>query len=271
MKRCVCVGIWCLVSMAACGGGEGAAPSPTVSSVTVTSPNDMVLMGQSEQFSATVTLSNGTTQPATGAVWGTDERGTASVEPATGRVTMIGPGNTAIYANVNGVRGGKTVRSVPNFQGTWSGSYSVDSCTQSGQFALSNPCGNTFSVNRVLPMNLVASQTRDSVNAQLFLGTIAGSGTGPISTNGRLTLAGTVRSGDLSIDTVWGMESTTLGRITGAGSFIARFAGLTGEARLEISIRDLNRTSSLQAESASRGREARGLADILPALMGELR
>jgi hypothetical protein len=157
---------------------------------------------------------------------------------------------------------------VPNYQGTWPGSYFVTSCSHTGAFARTNVCRDTFAVDRVLPLSMINTQSRDAVNGQFSLGTIAGSGTGPVQTNGELTFAGAARSGDLSVDTAWSMQSSQAGRITGSAGFIMRFAGLSGEARFQVTVRDLNRTSNLQSDQPVTGRVVRSLAELAAGLEG---
>jgi hypothetical protein len=258
-----------VVAAGGCGGSDSpSAPSPTVQSITVTSSSDLLHVGATETFTASATLSDGSTHAVTGGVWGGDAPFVASVEAGTGRVTGVGSGMVTIFVDAEGRRGTKLVRGLPNYQGTWSGSYYVTGCSQTGAFALADICRDTFSVNRVLPISMINTQSRDAVNGQFALGTIAGSGTGPIQTNGELTFAGTARSGDLSLDTAWSMQSAQAGRITGSGSFIVRFAGLSGEARVNVTVRDLNRTSNLQVDTATPGRPVRSLADLAAALEG---
>jgi hypothetical protein len=89
-----------------------------------------------------------------------------------------------------------------------------------------------------------------------------------VQTNGELSFAGTARSGDLSLDTAWSLGSIQAGRITGNAGFIVRFAGLSGEARVNVSIRDLNRTSNLQAGVAPSTRPVRSFEDLKAAVEG---
>lgn len=234
------------VAVAGCGGNTGANPSgptqTTVQSVTVSSLSDLLFLGVTETFTATATTSSGGSQPVTSG-WGTDAPTVASVESGTGRVTGVGSGMVTVFVDYQGRRGTKLIRVLPNYQGVWSGSYFVTACSQTGQMAsVGNPCGSTFAVNRVLPFSFTMTQTRDAVTAQIALGTIAGSGSGPVQTDGQLFLVGTVSTGSLSFDTQWSMASTQPGRITGTGNFIERSTGLTGEARIAVNIRDLNRT-----------------------------
>lgn len=251
----------------ACGGSDNpAGPSSTPTSITVNSTSELLYVGASETFTATATLSNGQTQAVAGGVWGGDAPTVASVESSTGRVTGMGSGMVTIFVDYHGARGTRLMRVLPNYQGTWSGSYFVTGCSQTGAFALADICAETFSDNRVLPMSMTNTQSRDAVNGQFALGTISGSGTGPIQTHGELNFVGTARSGDLSADTVWSMHSSQAGRITGNGNFIMRFAGLSGEARVGVTIRDLNRTSSIQTAEPVARHPVRSLADIAAAI-----
>jgi hypothetical protein len=86
---------------------------PTPISVTVTSSNSIILIGQTEQMTATITMSDGTTKPGTG-TWVSENAGIASVNQS-GLVTGISPGEVNIYFDqTGGGRGGKklTVRTI---------------------------------------------------------------------------------------------------------------------------------------------------------------
>lgn len=262
--------LFVLAAAAGCGGG-GSSPtqaSGPPASITVSSSSDQLHIGAAETFTATAVLGNGQTRAVTGGVWGGDAPSVATVEGSTGRVTGVGSGMVTIFVDYQGARGTRLIRVLPDFQGTWSGSYIVNACTQTGAFALADVCDDTFSANRVLPMNMTTTQTRDAVNGQFSLGSVAGSGSGPIQTHGELNFAGTARSGDLSLDTTWSLHSAQPGRITGAARFIVRFAGLSGEARVDVSIRDLNRTSRAQTGRGVPGPPVTSLSDLGRALAG---
>ena len=81
-------GVLCVVLafavLSACGGGGKTGPSATPTSITVTSSGTSLVPGQTETFTATLTLSNGTTQPLTGGTWGSDAGAVAS-SPGRGR------------------------------------------------------------------------------------------------------------------------------------------------------------------------------------------
>jgi hypothetical protein len=266
VKRRVAIGCALAIAAGACNKSK-TAPSPTVTSIAVTSASDLLFIGASETFTATATLSDGSTQNISTAAWGTNEQHVVSVESSSGRVTGVGSGQATVFVDYQGQRGTRSIRGLPNYQGSWSGSYAIRSCQESGTIALAEICRDTFAVNRVLPLDIIATQTRDAATAQLFLGSVAGSGTGPIQLDGRWLLAATARSGELSIDTVWTLHSATSGRSTGAASFIVRFAGLSGDVRADVEIRDLNRDSADVAFAAmAPGAPVRSPADLATAM-----
>jgi hypothetical protein len=237
-----------------------------VQAVAVTSSSDLLFIGASETFAATTTMSDGTSRPATGGVWGSDAPSVASVDAGSGRVTGVGSGTATIFVDVQGRRGTKLLRGLPNYQGTWSGSYAIRSCSQTGDFSRINFCGN-FQTNRVLPTNLNVTQDRDRVQGRFFLGTLGGDGNGPVQADGRLLLSGAIQDGGITIETQWGLDSTVAGRITGTLSFLWRTSGLVGDMRVSADIRDLNRTSTIATRSPFRTMPGGStLADLLRAL-----
>src|SRR5579864_5844586 len=94
------------VSVLACGSSNSSAPStpsPSVTSIAVTGSAPTV--GLTSQFSATATLSNGTTQTVTSqAAWQTSNATIATVNNA-GVVTGVGPGDVDITATYQAVAG----------------------------------------------------------------------------------------------------------------------------------------------------------------------
>lgn len=259
-----------VLSLVSCGGqgSTPTAPTPTVQSITVASSTDLVLIGASEMFTANVVMSDGSARPATGGTWGSDAAGVATAESGTGRVTGVGSGSATVFFELQGTRGTKTIRVLPGYQGTWSGSYAIRSCSHSGDLARADFCSN-FPANRVFPTSMNLTQDRDRVQGRFFLGTLGADGNGPVQGDGRLALTGAVREPAATIETLWALESASAGRITGALSLLWRATGFSGDARINADIRDLNRTSSIAAPAMlAPPRGGTTLADALRALEG---
>jgi hypothetical protein len=91
--------LFCL--MVSCGKDNPTSPTlPTTTSVAVISPNSTILVGQTEQMTATVTMSDGTTKSGSG-TWGSDTTGVATVNQS-GLVSGINPGEATIYFDATG-------------------------------------------------------------------------------------------------------------------------------------------------------------------------
>ena len=109
----------------ACKGNPTAPSNPTTTtptpkSVEVTSPNSTILVGQTEQMTATVTMTDNTTKPGTG-VWGSDNMSVATVTQS-GLVTGVGVGDATIFFDQTGNgRGTKKLRVIPKAVWTVSG------------------------------------------------------------------------------------------------------------------------------------------------------
>jgi hypothetical protein len=84
-------------------------PTPTVASVSVSGTSSLQERGSTAQFTATVTLSNGTTEDRTAsATWQSDNTAVATVS-AQGVVTAVGEGAVTIMATVSNVRGSRSL------------------------------------------------------------------------------------------------------------------------------------------------------------------
>ena len=82
--------------------------APTITAVTVTSTNSTIWIGQTEQMTATVTMSDGTTKAATG-TWGSDNTNVATVDQS-GLVTGIATGEATIYIDTTNNQSGLVTR-----------------------------------------------------------------------------------------------------------------------------------------------------------------
>jgi Big-like domain-containing protein len=239
MKR---IGVSLAVMIAfACGSnGPGTPTQPSVTSVTVSSSSDLLFMGAFEIFTATTNLG-----PATGASWSSDALSIATADSSSGRITGVGTGRATISADVKGVRGTKLIRVLPNYGGSWSGSYAINDCQSTSTFAQAGFCSSFFR-GQILNMNLSISQSRDAVTASFALGSLVGSGaSGTVSEPGSVPLAGGVVSSTFRIDLQnFVVDSPQPGVITGHFDQVWSGGGFSGTARIISDIRTMNRTST---------------------------
>ena len=89
-------------------------PTLTKNTSITVNRSDLLFIGQSETFTA---VGNGGTVLTT-ATWATDAPAVVSVEGYTGRITAVRTGTATVFADLDGVRGTKLVRTRPNFAGS---------------------------------------------------------------------------------------------------------------------------------------------------------
>ncbi len=256
-----------LAGSVSCGDDGGpAAPTATVTSITVTGAN-LVHIGATEAYTASATLSNGSSQVPT-CVWGGDTLSVATVDQGTGRVTGVASGEITIWCDAQGTRGTKRLRVLPNYQGTWLGSYAIESCEQTGDFARVNFCRD-FTRDRVLPTSANLTQQNDSVSGVFNLGQIQGQqASGPIALDGTLRLSVVhVGTSTFTITSNWVVNSTRAGQIGGSMLQIWREALSVGEGRIFSRVfntnRQLNASGLLVPRPASRPMSFRELIDLI--------
>jgi len=108
------------------------APNPIAAGLVINGA-DYLLTGSATTYTATVTLSDGTTRTVT-PVWSSTAAAVATVDSA-GRVDGRTHGSTTLTAAHDGRSASKTVQVVNNYAGSWSGRYIVRACQDSGIFA----------------------------------------------------------------------------------------------------------------------------------------
>ena len=81
---------------------------------------------------------------------------------------------------------------VPNYQGQWTGDYSITGCSGTGVFAVSPAFCDTFRVGTVLPLTLTLTQSGSQVTGTANFGNIVMPVSGPVASDGRLLLNGTM-------------------------------------------------------------------------------
>jgi Big-like domain-containing protein len=137
---------------------QPAAPSSAAVTVIAVTGQDLLLVGQTETFTAT-----GDAGAPIAARWGSDAPSVATVD-STGRVTAVGTGTATIFADANGIRGTKLIRTLPNFGGDWSVFYRALRCEASGDFLRSGSCDSPPDT-----MHLTLSQNREGISGRFHM------------------------------------------------------------------------------------------------------
>lgn len=233
------------------GGGNPVAPSaPTVTGLTI-SGGDTMRTGQSQGYTATVTLSNGTTQAATSTTWSSDNSGVLTIDNS-GQASGSTHGTATITASAQGVSATKAVKVFQNYQGTWTGSYRIRVCTATGLFAGVWCEADGFAANSIAPMRATLTQDGGAVSGTLELGSIAGNIRGSVFDSRRLVGGGVltlVASGIVFSLNVGTFDVLSSGNQL-AGSFVVNTtaAGFSGNGYFESDLTSVTR--SLTASGA---------------------
>ena len=241
-------------------------PAIILQSIAVISSSDLLYIGISETFTATATMSDGSIKAVVGGVWSGDNPSVATVGASTGQVNIVGSGMVNIFVNYEGKQGSKAIRGLPNYQGTWSGSYVIISCNATGDFILGGFCDG-FAVGTEWPTDLVLTQIEDQVTGRFYLGALSADAIGPVQTDGLLMLTGLVTSDPFTIDVLWQAQSTTPGQITGTLDWLVLASSYSGDARVSCRILSLNRTSTMAMAQPTRHVMTPTLQDLIRALL----
>lgn len=216
-----------------------------VQSIAVISSSDMLYIGASETFTAVATMTDGSSKAVIEGVWSGDNPSVAMVEVTTGQVTIVGSGMVTISVTYSGKTGSKTIRGLPNYQGTWSGRYYIVSCNATGDFVTRVFFCDMLPVGTEAPIELNLIQNDDRVEGRFLLGELGANTSGPIGTDGQLLLSGAVHEGTITIEVAMLLQSAIPGQITGSLSQIWRMTELSGSGRIEANIQNLPRISTM--------------------------
>jgi hypothetical protein len=249
-----------------------AAPSPpavpTVASLVV-SGVDAVLTGVSTTYTATATLSDGTTRAVT-PTWTSSNPDVAGVDSA-GRFEGRVHGSTTLTASHEGRSASRTVQVVNNYGGTWTGSYVITACDDSGDLKDRDDgwCRRQSRVGNVWSIELRLSQTSSALNEVSGDFYVDGSGPpfvpanikGAVTSDGHLQLAGNLillnwwerdEMGRLAVGT-WDTNLSGPSTMTGGWSHSLGLVGLQGTVHTQNELVTMTRTpTSVMAASAAR-------------------
>jgi hypothetical protein len=259
MRRVVLV--LSLIVLTSCGGGSGGstAPTPSAQAPTITTPNTMIFVGQTVQFSAT----GGSIR------WGGDAPSVATIDQTTGRVTGVGTGRVTIWAENEGGRTTRLLRGLPSFAGNWQGNWVVQGCTENGIFAVLHTC-RSFPSGGSRSLGMTINQTDDRITGG---GLAFGALTGPITPstvaeNGEVRLTAAMdplpnnafRVGAENVV----LSSPTAGNIQGSLEQVWSNTDFSGTLRVNARIANLTRTAGGPTLSMKRSNlDAPTLEDLI--------
>jgi len=251
---------------ASCGGGNRnpVAPGPTVNSVTITVPADIVLVGRNSSLNGSATMSDGTTVQITSTgQWSSSDSTIATID-ATGVLRGVGAGLVTVTLNHQGRTATASIRIVPDYGGVWLGSYSVMSCQDDGRLA--GICGPTFPLGRVLPVAFLLTQTGAQLIGNTAIGSVISEEfTISIELNGSTVILTRAHQDLLTTDQTWRINITTAGRITGTGTLRANATAGPGTLTLEVDLNDVILQSAAQPLQAT---APRTLGQAIDAIVG---
>lgn len=183
------------LSVAGCGGGGSSSSSPsspttttpTTVSVAISPSTDVLKIQGTETFTVTATMSDGTSRAVSG-TWTSSAASVATVD-SSGKATAIASGQATITVTYSGASATRTIRVVPDYQGSWTGDYTVLSCQDSGGFHQEDWC-KTAMADPVVRVTMTLTQTRDTVAGTWTHKLMAGAVQGTIEADGTLALTG---------------------------------------------------------------------------------
>jgi hypothetical protein len=263
-----------LIGAVVCGKNPTApSPSPaqpTPTALAISPSTDLLTIKAVETFSASATYSDGTSRTVQ-AAWTSDNTAVATVDASAGRATGVGPGEATVAAAYQGMEVTRLLRVVPDYDGKWSGSHAVTSCTDDGAWAQVDAC-KEFLASSPFRFALALSQTRDTVTGTVDFGS-PGSVEGTVRMSGHLTLSGTFTETveDMTLETtVSDWETLTLDNERMSGRFTVRFRmlGVDGSVRFK---NELQTVAKMSMTPLTRPGEGGGVRRSLSAVVQRLR
>jgi hypothetical protein len=151
-----------------------------------------------------------------------------------------------------------------NYAGTWSGTYTVSSCTNSGFFADSGFCSSVL--NTTAGVTFTLAQTDRTVSGNFHLGSVDfPSLTSNINADGTLPLASSVQDGAFTIDATWMLQQASPSALTGQTRQVWKATGQSGDGTLQGQITSVVKAAPQLLRSTSERSEPTTLQDLVRA------
>jgi hypothetical protein len=221
--------------------------------ISVISARKTYCVGQTDTFTATVKMPDGSTIWITDGTWSSDTQNIATVDNA-GLVTIVGEGWANITCAYGGKTGSKQIRGVGDYHGTWKGTYSIDGCNSSSDFSAAGFCDSHKGSG--CPIDLVLTQDGDVLQGTIDLGSLSTTVVASLELDGSLTLEGQINSDPYVIDIAIPCQWTESGQIFGPMIQAYTARGMTGSARLICNITSLKRTGGKAEAGVIAGKES---------------
>ena len=133
----------------------------------------------------------------------------------------------------------------PNYAGTWTGTYTISSCTNSGFFADAALCSSVQ--NTTADFGFVLTQSNRTVTGTFSLGSLSSSSvSAAIGNDGSLILAAPVTQGSFTLNTTWTLQQATAGALSGQTRQVWTAAGQSGDAVLQGPIVSATRVNAVR-------------------------
>jgi hypothetical protein len=152
-----------------------------------------------------------------------------------------------------------------DYAGTWTGTYTVSSCTNGGFFADAGFCGSVL--NTTAGVTFVLAQSDRTVTGIFSLGSLSfPSVSASIGGDESLTLAASQQDGQFTIEATWTLQQSTATVLAGQTRQVWKAAGRTGEGVLQGSIVSVGKAAGVGALPSARERPAGPALSIAPLL-----
>ena len=202
------------------------------------------------------------------------DNSTVATVDATGKAHAVNSGEATLIATTTGHGTGTLkIRVVPNYQGTWTGDYTVRGCTATGDFTPSDWCGpDLFRPGSILPIKVAFTQNADKLSGTITLGSIVttldAASSIAIDGGAHLSAQGPFTGDSINFTLTLNPVNFRANGPSMSGSFTQTWtaAGYAGSTAVSSDLNSVPRTSTLMGFDAGMPPRLLTLADIARAI-----